>query len=245
MAKIELKANERWDDLELDTLGVIQCEKEYSFTSDAVLLANYIKSGHKDNCIELCSGSGVISLIMGYKKKPKSLTLVEIQETQADRSKRSFEANQMNVNIVCSKFQGVHEIVGKYKFDVCYANPPYRQIDLDASEKKSVAISTHEIEMNLSELICEAEKLLKFGGKFYIVYTASRIAELLFELKKLKLEPKTMTLVHSKAGKPANLVLLTAVKGAKPGMIIEPPIIEKDEFGNDTPMMRAIYNSKN
>ena len=112
-------------------------------------------------------------------------------------------------------------------------------------KKKSVAISTHEIEMNLSELVYEAEKLLKFGGKFYIVYTASRIAELLFELKKLKLEPKTMTLVHSKAGKPANLVLLTAVKGAKPGMIIEPPIIEKDEFGNDTPMMRAIYNSKN
>ena len=242
--KQQLKDNERWDDLELDGLGVIQSEKEYAFTSDAVLLANYIKAGHKDDVIELCSGSGVISVIMGYKKKPKSITLVEIQEAQADRSNRTMIANQMQATVICDKFQGIHEKVGAYAFDVCYANPPYRPSTLASSSKKQVALSTHEIEMTLHELVVEAEKLLRFGGKFFIVYTASRLSELIFELKSCKLEPKNLTMVHPKVNKPAELVLVTAVKGGKSGIVIDPIIIEKDENNHDTDIMRAIYNSK-
>ena len=245
MANIKLFDNERLDDLELDGLQIIQAKDEYAFTSDAVLLANYIKAGRKDNTIELCSGSGVISCIMGHKKKPKTMTLVEIQEKQVDRCRRSFELNNMQANIVLSKLQGVHSKVGAYKFDVCFANPPYRPISLDMSDKKEVAISTHEVEMNLSELIVEAEKLLKFGGKFYIVYPASRLADLMFELKKCKLEPKHMVMVHPKKDRNAVLVLLTAEKGAKPGLIVSPSLIEKDDNNQDTLMMKSIYSSKN
>jgi len=240
-----LKNNERFDDLELDGLMVIQEKGGYSFTSDSVLLANYIKAGRKDSCVELCAGSGVISLIMGHKKKPKSLTLVELQEEQADRASRSFDYNNMQANIICSKLQGVHEKIGKYEFDVCFANPPYRQKILDASMNKTVAISTHEIEMTLEDLICETEKLLKFGGRFYIVYPANRLTELIFLLKKYKLEPKSMTVVHPKQDKNAEIVLLSAVKGGKSGLIITPCLIEKDDNNQNTEMMKSIYNSKN
>lgn len=236
--------NERLDDLELDGLMLIQEKNGYSFTSDSVLLANYIKAGHKDSCVELCAGSGVISLIMGHKKQPKQLTLVELQPEQADRARRSFEFNNKQAIIVNSRLQGVHEKIGKYSFDVCYANPPYRQSVLDSSLNKAVAISTHEIEMTLEDLIIEAEKLLKFGGKFYVVYPASRLAELIFLLKKYKLEPKNLTIVHPKQNKNAEVVLLTAVKGGKDGLVITPSIIEKDENNQNTEMMKSIYNSK-
>ena len=240
-----IKKDERWDDLVLDGLGVIQEIGGYGFTSDSVLLANYIKAGAKDSCVELCAGSGVISVIMGHKKRPKNLLLVEIQDEQVDRARRTFEINNMQAKILCSKFQGIHKTIGEGTFDVVYANPPYRENKLDSSEKKSVAISTHEIEMNLAELILEAERLLKFGGRFYIVYTAYRLSELIYELKKNKLEPKNMTLVFPKDGKNAELVLLTATKGGKPNMVVTPSIYQKDKDGNDTAMMRAIYNSKN
>ena len=240
-----LKANERFDDLELDGLMIIQEENGYSFTSDSVLLANYINAGHKDSCVELCAGSGVISLIMGHKKRPKSLTLVELQESQADRAKRSFDYNNKDATIVCSRLQGVHEKIGKYSFDVCFANPPYRKASLDSSKNKTIALSTHEIEMNLEDLISEAEKLLKFGGKFFVVYPADRLGELMYLLKKYKLEPKNMTIVHPKENKNAEVILLTAVKGGKDGLIITPSLIEKDENNQSTEMMKAIYNSKN
>ena len=163
---------------------------------------------------------------------------------QVDRCKRSFIANDMQANIICSKFQGIHEKLGKYSFDVCFANPPYRTSSQDASKNNEVAVSTHEIEMNIEELASEAEKLLKFGGKFFIVYPASRLSDLIVNLKKYKLEPKNMTIVHPKENKNAELVLLEAVKGGKTGLIISPSLIQKDENNNDTEMMKSIYNIK-
>ena len=239
-----LKENERIDDLELDGLGVIQSTEGYCFTSDSVLLANYIKAGPRDNCIELCAGCGVISIIMGYKRKPKSMTLVEIQESQADRAKRSFELNHMQAKVISGPLQNVYKQAGEYAFDVCFANPPYRANILDASKQREVAISTHEIELSLRELVEEAEKLLKFGGKFFVVYPASRMAELFYELVRVKIEPKELTMVMPKESRPAELILVSATKGGKHGLKILEPIIQNDKNGKPTPIMRAIYNSK-
>ncbi|MBQ9790439.1 MAG: methyltransferase [Clostridia bacterium] len=236
-----LKQGERFDDLELDGIGVIQSKSGYAFTSDSVLLANFIKAGHKDNCIELCAGCGVISIIMGHKKKPKSLTLVEIQGSQADRAKRSFAANKMSATVISSRLQGVHKTLGEYCFDVCFANPPYRPKEQASSRNTEVATSTHEFEVNLHELVFEAQKLLKFGGRFFVVFPASRLAELMYELVSQKLEPKEMALVLPTSEKPAELVLVSATKGGKHGMKVLPSIIQNDESGNMTPMMRAIY----
>ena len=38
-----LKENERLDDLQYNDLKIIQSTKEYSFTCDSVLLANFVK----------------------------------------------------------------------------------------------------------------------------------------------------------------------------------------------------------
>ena len=239
-----LKSDERLDDLELDGLAVIQSKSGYAFTSDSVMLANFVSAGHKDRVVELCAGCGVISLIMGYKKNPKSLTLVELQEAQADRARRSFEMNNMQAEVICSKLQGVHKKIGEYAFDVCLANPPYRKLTQDMSEVREVSLSTHEVEVNLKDLVIEAEKLLKFGGRFFVVYPASRLAELMHELMQVKIEPKRLTLVQPKANKPAELVLMEAVKGGKHGLLISENIIQNDENGKPTPIMRAIYNSR-
>jgi len=239
-----INSNERWDDLELDGLGVIQAIDGYSFTSDSVLLANFIKAGRKDKVIELCAGSGVISLIMGYKRKPKSLTLVEIQESQADRARRSFLLNNMEANIINDRLQEINKKVGAYSFDVCFANPPYRKKSNDFSNLKEIAISTHEIEVNLSELVTEAEKLLKFGGRFYVIYPVERLAELFYELVKNKLEPKEMVVIYPKEGRPAELVIVSATKGAKHGLKLLEPIIQNDKNGKPTEIMKSIYNSR-
>jgi len=239
-----LKDNERADDLELDGLIVIQSKDGYAFTSDSVILANFIKAGHKDKCIELCAGSGVVSTIMGHKRKPFEMTLVELQEDQAERAKRTFAANKMEANIVNLPFQGVHKVVGEYAFDVCFANPPYRPKHMQHSTNAEVATSTHELEMNLHELVIEAEKLLKFGGRFYVVYPSNRLAELVFELMSAKIEPKELVMVHPKDQKPAELVLLCAVKGGKHGLSVLPPLIQNDKDGKPSLMMRAIYDSR-
>ena len=150
----------------------------------------------------------------------------------------------MQAKVICSKFQGISSLIGEGKSDVVYANPPYSKNTLTSSDNPVIAISTHEIEMNLSELILEVKRLLKFGGRFYVIYPADRLADLLFELKLNKLEPKTLTMIHPKMGKNAELVLLSASKGGKSGLVVSKPLYQKDENGNDSPEMRAIYSSK-
>ena len=55
------------EDLGCCGLVIVQDKDGYNFTSDAVLLANYFKAKSADIVVELCSGSGVIS-ILGTKK---------------------------------------------------------------------------------------------------------------------------------------------------------------------------------
>ena len=239
-----IKQGERLDDLNLDGLCVIQNANGYCFTSDSVLLANFINAGHKDNCIELCAGCGVVSVIMGHKRKPQCITMVEIQSEQVDRIKRTFDYNKMNANIICSPLQGIHKTLGFGKFDVCYFNPPYEKSAKISSINEEIAVSTHEIKVNLREIVEESAKLLKFGGKLFMVYPTNRLAELLYELKIQNIEPKKMTIIHPKATKNAELALIYAVKGAKPGLVVTPPLVERDDNNKQTEQMNAIYDSR-
>ena len=243
MNKPVLFDDERFDDLELDGLGIIQSKSGYGFTSDSVLLANFVKAKRTDKVIELCAGSGVISTIVAYKRKLSHVTLVELQEKQADRAKRSFEFNKLPATVICGKFQGISNTLGQGVFDICFANPPYRSKDLTPSDNIEKALSTHEIEMNLDDLVIESAKLLKFGGKLYVIYPINRLAELFHKLCEKKIEPKEMIVIYPKKNRAAELVLVKAVKGAKPGLVVH-DIIQNDEYGNPTEIMKAIYNSK-
>ena len=62
-----LKNNERLDDLQINNKFVIQNKDEYCFTSDAVQLANFAKVKPNDKVVDLCSGSGVVGILIQTK----------------------------------------------------------------------------------------------------------------------------------------------------------------------------------
>ena len=75
--EIEIKDNERIDDLQLNNLKIIQNKDGFCFGIDSVLLANFVKSNSNKNVIvDFCSGSGVIPIIMSSKKKYKKIYIV-------------------------------------------------------------------------------------------------------------------------------------------------------------------------
>ena len=67
------KNNERLDDLQCNGLYIIQDPNKYCFTSDAVALANFAKVKSGGSVVDLCSGSGVIGILIGAKNKVNSL----------------------------------------------------------------------------------------------------------------------------------------------------------------------------
>ena len=84
-------------------------------------------------------------------------------------------------------------------------------------------------------------KLLKSGGHFYLVHRPFRLAEILVTLSACKLEPKRMQLVYPFVNKEPNMVLIEAVRGGKPRMTVEKPLIVFRSPGVYTAEIYDIY----
>ena len=219
--KTKIKSNERLDDLQFNNLFVIQEKDGYCFTSDAISLANFVKTKKDATIVDLCSGSGVIGILSHFKNNASHTILIEIQEKLADMSRRTLEYNDIqDITVINAPLQDISRSIGIGKFDVVTCNPPYKKSGTAKliNENESIAIARHEIKVNLEEIIFEASRLLKFGGDFYIVNKEERLADIIVYLRKFGLEPKELRIRRS--NKYANIILLKAKKGGKSGMTI-------------------------
>lgn len=218
---IEIKSNERLDDLQFNNLQIIQEIDGYCFTSDSIALANYVKVMRGEVLIDLCSGSGVIGILAHYKSRFKKTYLVELQENLADMSRRTLEYNKItDIEVINSPLQGVSQKLGTGKADCVVCNPPYKKCGTATklNENQSIAIAKHELTVTLEEIVKEASRLLKFGGVFYTINKEERLADLVVYLRKYGLEPKELKIRQSDKG--ANIIMLKAKKGGKSGMTI-------------------------
>ena len=83
--------------------------------------------------------------------------------------------------------------------------------------------------------------MLRDGGRFYLVHRPFRLAELMGTLSKFGLEPKRMRLVYPSAESEPDMVLLGCVKGGKPRIRVEKPLIVREKSGIYTEEVRKKY----
>lgn len=241
-----LKTNETLDDLEYNDLKIIQNKFGYKFSTDSVLLANFGKAKQSDVYVDLCSGSSVVAILFLCKNNIKCGYSIEIQKQLAEMAERSIELNGLSdrLKVINDDLKNMVGRFGAETVDVITVNPPYNTVG-ETSETDEIAIATHELKTNLSSIAEISSKLLKFGGKIFMVHRADRLADIMFEFKKNKLEPKVLRIVYPKKNKAPNLVLIEAKKGAKPGLIIKSPLILNNEDGSETEELKKIYGRKN
>ena len=187
-----IREGERLDDLEVNGLKLIQNPKLYCFTSDSVLLANTAKVKRKDKVLDLCSGSGIVGILIASKKKKKTVDLVEIQPEMANLAERNVKLNNLEdvVKVYEISVQEAADALGCEKYDVVVCNPPYMENGRGfKDEKEHIALCRAEISLTLKELITCASKCLKFGGRLNLVHRADRLADIIYQMKSKGLEP--------------------------------------------------------
>lgn len=243
-----LKDNERLDDLQLDNLKIIQDKNKYNFTSDSALLANFVSTKKSDICVEIGSGSGVISILVNNKCNPKKIFAFEIQKSMAELAQRNIELNNLidKIEIINAPIQNFNNFLNKASCNVVFSNPPYMKINNKSliNENEEKAISRHEIKLSLEELIKTASQILKFDGKFFLVHRSERLAEIFYEMQKNSLQPKKMFFVSSSYEKQPNIVLIEAQKGAKSGLKVLPTLIVNDKDGNYIYTIQKLYKGE-
>ena len=217
----------RCDDLGINNLKLIQDDELFCFGTDSVLLANFAKAKKGDTVVDLCSGNGIIPVLMTAKVKAEKFYGLELQNP-------SFELLQENIklNNLEDKLEAIHadikDVLSYFKsgsVDVITCNPPYMTADAGFKNPDgTLAIARHEIKTNLKGVIDAAASILKFGGHFFMVHRADRLCDIISFMREKNIEPKRVAFVHPSPEREPKLILVEGIYGAKPSLKIEKPI---------------------
>lgn len=248
---IELKHDERIDQLMQYNLEIIQSPSVFSFSLDAVLLGDFAKvpKHERAKIVDLCSGNGAVALMLSQKTRSK-ITAIEIQDRLVDMAERSIQLNDLEnqVEMIHGDVNEATKHIKKDSVDVLTCNPPYFTVS-EASRKnpnEHLAIARHELHLTLKELMTVSAGLLKTKGKAYIVHRPDRFLEIMDEMRAVDLAPKRIRFVYPKADKEANMLLIEGIKrGKENGLKILPPLYVYNEKGEYYPeVRRMIYGDE-
>lgn len=240
---MELKINERIDDLELNNLKIIQNKEWFCFGIDSILLSDFAKEIHKNSKIlDLGTGTGILAILLSAKVEKSQITGVEVQKEVAEMAKRSVELNHLEDRIKIVNIN-IKELEEENKFDAVVTNPPYKKKDTGLINTNQIKlISRHEIEGELEDFIKVASKTLKDKGTMYMVNRPERLVDIFEFCRKYKLEPKEMQVVYSNTNSKPSLVLIKAVKNAKRYLKVREALYIYKENGEYTDQVLKIYN---
>ena len=245
---MELKKDERIDDLEYNNLKIIQNEKGFCFGIDSILISDFAREIKQNSIgVDLGTGTGIISILLASKTKLSKIIGVEIQKDIADMAKRSVELNSLQDKIEIKNLN-VKEIAEKAllereKFDFVVTNPPYKKLDTGkTNENEYKFISRHEVTANLEDFIKATKYLLKDKGSMYIVHRPDRLVDIIELMRKYKIEPKKMRFVYSTIESEPTLVLIKGIKNAKQFLKVEKPLIIYNSKGEYTEEIHKIYD---
>lgn len=244
MMIIDLLENERIDDLQINGYRIIQDRTAFCFGMDAVLLSDFAVVKKNERVLDMCTGTGVVPILLEAKTDGAYFEGLEIQGKIAEMAGRSVILNGLEgrVGITCGDVKEAALIYGRNSFDVITCNPPYMNQNHGLKNpEEPKAIARHEVLMSFEDLAREAFKVLKPGGRLYMVHRPHRLTELIATLKKYRMEPKRLRFVHPYADEEANMVLIEAFKDGKEQMRIEPPIVVYSEPGVYTRQIYDIY----
>jgi len=241
---------ERLDDLQTKTnLHLIQNPEWFCFGVDAVLLADFAAKTVKIHAdvLDLCSGNGIIPLLLTEKTNADFITGLEIQEPVAEMADRSVRWNELQdkVKIQCGDLKDAEEIFGKETFDNITCNPPYKENNgglKNASD--TVTIARHEIFCTLEDIISVSARCLKPYGKLCLIHRPERLADIICLMRAARLEPKRLRFVHPSPSKTATMILIEGAKFGKPKLFLEPPLYVYNEKGEYSDEINSIYGRK-
>jgi tRNA1Val (adenine37-N6)-methyltransferase len=230
-----VKEDETLDDLQLRGINIIQKKTDFRFGIDAVLLANFAKVKRGMKVIDLCTGTGIIPFILAGKTEAAKILGLEIQEDMVEMALRSVKYNSLEekISFINGDLKDLPLLKSLEKVDVVTVNPPYKAHNsglLNPSDKN--AIARHEICCTLEDVIIAARTVLKDNGRLFMVHRPERLADILCLMRKYKIEPKNIRMVHPNTKKAPNIVLVEGQRDGGSFLKWEAPLyVYKDEGG--------------
>ena len=137
-----------------------------------------MKRGEK--ALDMCTGNGVIPLLLYGKQMENILLVLKYRSPVAEMAQRSVIMNEVSdkIQIINDDIKNLCNYFKLATFNVVTCNPPYMAQGVGAKNDHSPkAIARHEIMCNIDDIFENANKMLKFGGRLYMVHRAERLTD--------------------------------------------------------------------
>jgi tRNA1(Val) A37 N6-methylase TrmN6 len=238
----QLLPGERLDHLITNDLKIIQSPDVFSFSLDAVLLARFAGVPPRGRILDLCTGNGVIPLLLSTRTKA-AVDGLEIQPRLADMARRSVACNglEKRIRIIDGDLRTFGLPQGE-PYDAVTVNPPYLPVGSgEAKGNPHQAMARHELACTLEDAVAACARLVRPGGRVSMVHRPARLAEILAALQRHRLEPKRIRFVHPRPQAEANMVLIESRQGGRPDVRLLPPLIVYGEDGAYTKELLDVF----
>ena len=222
---------------------LFQPQGVYPCGTDAVLLSAFAaEHGEGVRFADLCSGSGVVPILVCKRRSDVSFSAVEISQAACDAAEKNTASNGLSdrVSVFCGDICKVDNSFEAGSFNCVTVNPPYMKaasgrLPEDEATRNSVA----EVLCTAEDVISAASYLLKDGGSLFMVHRTERFDELVALMANRGLTVKLVRFVHGEKGAASKICLIQAVKGSVGIAELSPLILY--ENGKYTPEAAQIY----
>jgi tRNA1Val (adenine37-N6)-methyltransferase len=147
--------------------SIIQDRSAMKVGTDAMILGSLIDVDLKGKCLEIGTGTGVISLMLLQRSPELFITVIDIDADSCIESNQNFSNSPWSsrVNGIQSDFLNY---TSESKFDFIVTNPPYFENGLLNNSQRKAA-TRHEDSLPLFNLFQRSSQLLSEKGLFWLI----------------------------------------------------------------------------
>ncbi|MGY4686576.1 tRNA1(Val) (adenine(37)-N6)-methyltransferase [Petrotoga sp. DB-2] len=199
--------------------------KHHLPTHASVLLLATHPAKDNSTIVELGSGIGHVSLVIGKMLPNSKIIGIEIQKELYKYSLQNKETNEINnVEFLNTEVKNVKNHFDTESIDYIISNPPHYFDGLKSQiSDRKIARSAEDLKV-LEDFIYASKYLLKNKGLGCFIIHPYVLSDVLIILEKNNLEPQHIYIAYGNKEKDAQLISLTFRKNGGRNLLIHPPI---------------------
>lgn len=230
------------DTLLCGRIRLAQRARGHKAGTDAVLLATALAPALGERLADFGAGSGAVGLMAMSAATDCSLVMIERERELADLCRRNAIANERasDTLVVCADLLA-GPVLDHASIHRVYTNPPFFEPDEAPVSPEPGRARAHVTGAGGHAIwLGAAIRCLRPRGRLVMIQRADKLESCLAALAP-RMGGIVLTPVLPRVGVPATRILISAIKGARTPLRINPPLVLHDDDGRFTARAEALH----